>query len=223
MKKYWTLNLVIVLALISLAMNYALGKRKVEVYIVPLKMNVVYIGVDNLIEIISNGCDSSQLVVSVTNGKLQKLKSTKYILELDSTMLGQTTTINVATIIKGKHTLIKSQVYRIKEVPIPHVYMHNFRFDGTVPSELRSQLTSVHVRLQSFDFDCAIRVKSFTFSLNESGVWVDYKTNGPTLTAQMKSKILAAPSGTRIFIHDVVAIMPGNLVRRCPGLNLTLL
>lgn len=208
--------------LIVSAMTSSFGKKKAEVFIHPAKMNVAYIGVENPIGIIAIGCDTSALIVTTSEGKIRNGKNGYYIAEFDSTSLGKTITISVAMKIKGREQFMSSLKLRVKEVPLPQVYVGNFRFDAAVAPELRKEMNGVFLRLQSFDFDCAIRVKSFTFSINEAGTWIDLPANGPNLTQQMKQKINAASPGTRVFIHDVVAIMPGNVIRKCAPLNLTL-
>lgn len=207
---------------ICLSLTGSYKNTEITARIQPVKMNVAYIGVENPIAVYTTGVDPKTVEVTVTEGTIRAIPNGKYVAEFDSTLLGHTVTVTVIRKTRGKEIRIADQILRIKEVPLPQVWVHNYRFDSYVQPEMRKELRAIFLRLESFDFECSTMVKSFTFSVCESGNWIDYYGHGPGFTNEMCSKIYSATPGTRIMIHNVVAIMPGGVVRKCGGINMVL-
>ena len=63
-------------------------------------------------------------------------------------------------------------------------------------------------------------VVSFVLSVSVNGMFVDKKSMGPGLTAEMKTMLGAAKAGNRVFFEQVTVKGPDGTLRKIPGVNI---
>lgn len=182
------------------------------------KMNVFYIGVDNPITISAAGVAPSNLSPSLTGGTMRaNSKAGSYIVNVTA---GTEATLNIGAKLNGSNKSMGSFKFRIKRVPDPVCYVGSLKADGSMTkSELMGQ-AGLFAKMENFDFDLKFSVISFVLSISINGVFVEKKSMGPGITAQMKKMMGGAKPGNRVFFEQVTVKGPDGTLRKIPGVNI---
>ena len=182
------------------------------------KMNVFYIGVDNPITISAAGVAPSSLSPSFTGGTLKSNgKPGSYIVNVSG---GTEATLNIGAKLNGSNKSMGSFKFRIKRVPDPVAYVGSLKADGSMTkSELMGQ-AGVFAKMENFDFDLKFTVVSFVLSISINGVFVEKKSMGPGITAEMRTMMGGAKPGNRVFFEQVTVKGPDGTLRKIPGVNI---
>jgi gliding motility-associated protein GldM len=182
------------------------------------KMNVFYIGVDNPISISAAGVAPSDLQPSLTGGTMTSAgKAGSYIVRVSS---GTEATLNVSAKLKGGSKSMGQFKFRVKRVPDPVAYVGNIKADGMMTKgELQNQ-SGVFAKMENFDFDLKFTVVSFVMSMSVNGVFVEKKSSGPAISADMKSLLAGAKPGNKVFFEQVTVQGPDGTLRKIPGVNI---
>ena len=182
------------------------------------KMNVFYIGVDNPITISAAGVAPSSLSPSFTGGTLKSNgKPGSYIVNVSG---GTEATLNIGAKLNGSNKSMGSFKFRIKRVPDPVCYVGSLKADGSMSkSELLGQ-AGVFAKMENFDFDLKFTVVSFVLSISINGVFVEKKSMGPGITAEMRTMMGGAKPGNRVFFEQVTVKGPDGTLRKIPGVNI---
>ncbi len=182
------------------------------------KMNVFYIGVDNPITISAAGVAPSNLSPSLTGGTMRANgKPGSYIVNVTA---GTEATLNIGAKLNGSNKSMGSFKFRIKRVPDPVAYVGSLKADGSMTkSELMGQ-AGVFAKMENFDFDLKFSVVSFVLSISINGVFVEKKSMGPGITAEMRTMMGGAKPGNRVFFEQVTVKGPDGTLRKIPGVNI---
>jgi gliding motility-associated protein GldM len=182
------------------------------------KMNVFYIGVDNPIQISAAGVAPSDLSPGLTGGTLTSAgKPGSYIVRVSS---GTKATLNVSAKLNGSSKSMGTFEFRVKRVPDPVAYVGNLKGDGQMPKAELVNQSGVFARMENFDFDLKFTVVSFVMSMNINGVFVDKKSSGPGISADMKSMLQGVKPGNKVFFEQVTVQGPDGTLRKIPGVNI---
>jgi gliding motility-associated protein GldM len=157
-----------ILALVPLATILFLGvacvngqnKSNVVTAVEPVKMNVLYIGVDNPIRIAASGYDASELTVTVDNGKITG-KNGEYIVRPEKKGVANVIVANSS----GKE--IQRTAFRVKTFPDPVAGIQTpsgLKTNGTITKKELLEANGIAVILSQFDFDMNFKVESFVLS-----------------------------------------------------------
>ena len=185
------------------------------------KMNVLYIGLDNPMEISVPGYRPQDIRATISGGTLSAGKSAgNYIAKVPDTR-GKVREAKIAVSVKQPDGSFKGvgkpSVFRIKRVPSPTPYFGSKASGDIGPGEIRI-VNFVSVRLQDFPFDLKYKVTKFNFLYQpKKGQSVTYLSNGPGLTSQMKSAISSPQKGDIIIRANVYAVAPGVPNKQLPG------
>jgi len=181
-------------------------------------MNVFYIGVDNPITISAAGVAPSSLSPSFTGGTLKSNgKPGSYIVNVSG---GTEATLNIGAKLNGSNKSMGSFKFRIKRVPDPVCYVGSLKADGSMSkSELLGQ-AGLFAKMENFDFDLKFTVVSFVLSISINGVFVEKKSMGPGITAEMRTMMGGAKPGNRVFFEQVTVKGPDGTLRKIPGVNI---
>jgi gliding motility-associated protein GldM len=184
------------------------------------KMNVLYIGVDNPIEISVPGVDNGQVRPSISNGTLTSAgKKGAYIAKV--TTAGEAVISVSADVGSGKVMPMGSMKYRIKRVPDPVAKIANMR-GGSINKALLGQSAIIPV-LENFDFDLYFVVTSFSMARSGKGRDpVEEKANGNQLTPAMKTIIGATRTGDKIYFEGIKAKGPDGTIRDLGSVSFTI-
>lgn len=175
------------------------------------KMNSIYRGISHNIFITA----TPGAAVSCTNGEiLQGDKGGKFSILAKE---GEESAITV----KAGNGCEQTYNLRLKKIPDPVIYVGTIKGSGQMTkAELFSQ-NGIFARMENFDFDIRFRVVSFVLTMNINGVFVEKKSEGPAITADMKSMITGVRPGGKVLIEQVKVQGPDSLIRNIPGVIIT--
>jgi gliding motility-associated protein GldM len=187
--------------------EYEVGQSSLSVS--PTKMNVLYIGVPNPIDITASGVPAEKLNVSISGGSISKAGAGSYIAQVKAP--GKAV-ISVTASVDGQTKSLGSKEFRVKRVPDPVAKVAGKR-DGTVTKAELAAQAGVKADLENFDFDMKFNVVSFKVSATIKGFSQDATANSAAFTAQQKQIISQVPSGGKVYIEDIKAKGPDGSIR----------
>lgn len=177
----------------------------------PTKMNVLYIGVDNPIQISAAGVAANNLKVSMANGTING-SGGNYIVNVQTP--GETN-INISA--NGKN--YGAFKFRVKTVPDP-IAMLSKRKSGPFPiSEFKIQ-KGPYAEIENFDFYAPFTISSFSlfYHPKNNGEPAQFTTSGTLFSKEMLAVIQKAKPGDYYYIEDIKAVGPDKRSRSLPSL-----
>ena len=184
----------------------AVGQTNVD--IAPIKMNVLYIGVDNPVSIAASGGADDKLTVSIRGGggMLSKIGTGLYIVRVDS--VTDECSINVS--LDGE--LAGSSRFRVRSLPIPVATIggRNSGEDMTVDA-FRAQ-AGVGTYIKDFPFEVYYKVIGFTFTVDDGkGGVKSANCIGALFSSEAKQFIdQYVKPGRTVTINNIRAKDPGG-------------
>jgi gliding motility-associated protein GldM len=191
--------------------EYEVGQSSLSVS--PTKMNVLYIGVPNPIEITASGTPSEKIVASISSGSLVKQGGAgNYVANVKTP--GEVT-ISVRST-EGDGKTLGTRKFRVKKVPDPVAVVGSDKANkrgGNISKAVLSAQAGVKAELENFDFDMKFQVVSFRVSATIKGFAQDAQITGAAFNANAKQIIQQVPSGGKVYIEDIKAKGPDGTTR----------
>lgn len=198
-----------ILGVMLFALSLSMTAYGQHVAIANAKMNVVYIGVENPMEIAVSGYPAEAIRIKVEQGTIQGEKG-KYTWVVTTP---GTATISVVVSENGKEKEVYSMQYRVKRIPDPVAKVGDGSQIMTV-GYIQAQL-GVQAILENFDFDAVCEVESFLMTVvRPQADPVDVKNEGGDFEAAAKRLIAMLEPGSIIYIENIKAKCPGDLAVR---------
>jgi gliding motility-associated protein GldM len=179
-------------------------KSNVVTAVEPVKMNVLYIGVDNPVKIAASGYDASDLTASVNNGNILG-KNGEYIIRPKE----QGTAI-VTISSNGKE--IQRTNFRVKGLPDPVVKVAGLKRGKIAKSKLLKE-NKIVAEMENIDFDLTFEIVEFTLSTAIDGFVKEVKSNSCSITPEQKDLISNAKIGQHIYIQEIKCKGPDGIIR----------
>jgi len=167
-----------------------------SVVISPTKMNVLYRGVDNPLEISVPGVDPSNLIVSGTG---VKKSGNGYIADVTRNRGGELK-ITVSVRDGDKTSNMGSKVFRVKNLPDAAGSIFG-KTDGLMSANLIKK-AKVEAKFNNFDFELPLRVTAFQIIVPPFAP-IDCKGN--TLSSNARAALDKAKPGTPVIIRNIRA------------------
>jgi gliding motility-associated protein GldM len=181
----------------------------------PTKMNVLYIGVDNPMEISVPGFRDDQISAVCAGGSLSRSGKGAWVAKV--TKLG-TTKISVSVKDdKGGSRSMGTKEFRVKRIPDP-VPTIGTKKGGSIPKSILIAQGAVSATLENFDFDLKFNVTEFTISSTIGGFNKSASVKGSRFSPEMIGLINQVQRGKKIYIEDVKAVGPDGTVRNLPAI-----
>jgi hypothetical protein len=177
------------------------GKNAV---VAPVKMNVMYRGMANPIEIAVPGVTSDKITAIVSNGMIKKVASGWEVSP------GDASECVVSVLVDNKK--VSDKKFRIKLVPNP-VAVFAGSYDGTVAKDIAIKTEALDAQLINFDWDLKFTIRSFTFLCSDGKFDYEEKSDGNKLTAKMISLISNCKTGQNIIFKDINSVGPDGRTR----------
>jgi len=175
----------------------------------PTKMNVLYIGVDNPIEISVPGFRDDQISASCSGGSLIKSGKGGWIARVTKT--GK---CNVSVSVKDNKGTTRSmgtKEFRVKRVPDP-VPTCAGQKGGIISKGLLAAQVGPAATLENFDFELKFQVVSFSVSATINNFENDVPCQGGRFTPAQVNLITKVQKGKRVRIENVKAKGPDGRV-----------
>jgi len=181
--------------------EYQVGKPTATIS--ATKMNVLYLGLANPIEVAVPGVASENLQVNFSNGRIEKNGNEYFVYPEKIDGLGKNTTITVNAKMNGEIRPMGSRSYRVKEVPPPLATVGGMN-GGTIRKEDLMAENGVFAELKDFLFDLKFTVTQFDISF--SGTY-DKKTSSKSnkFTDEQKGYFSKLASGSVVYIDNIMA------------------
>ena len=167
----------------------------------PTKMNVVYRGIENPVNISSAGIPQDKLDVRITNGTFER-KGNEFLVTPGS---GRVCEISVFVNEKNMGT----RQLRVKDLPTPAPQLDGILGKNATKNELLASQGILAVMPRDFDFDLRFRVVSFSVFMPDAGGYIIEETsNSAAFTDRQKQIFNRVRSGQRVTFTDIKAVGP---------------
>ena len=175
----------------------------------PTKMNVMYIGVENPLDISVSGFTDDKVSATISQGSLSK--SGKGWVAKVSTA-GEATISVSAKDAEGKAKSMGQSKFRVKRVPDPVAKVAGKK-EGMIPKNLLAAQTGVVADLENFDFDLRFTIKGFTVSATIKGFEQVKASPSNVLTSEQKELINRVDKGQKVYFDEIKAVGPDGSKR----------
>lgn len=202
-------NSIQILGTLILVLSLSVATYAQHAVIANTKMNVVYIGIDNPIEIAISRYSEDDIRVKVGQGTITG-ESGKYNWKVTTP---GTAEIKVFVVENGQEKEIYSTNYRVKRIPNPVAKVGEGNNVMTV-GYLHAQ-TGVQAVLDNFDFDATCEIESFVLTvIRPQSDPVDVINKGGKFSSQAIRLIRILVPGSTVYIENVKCKCPGDQMTR---------
>ena len=182
-------------------------------------MNVVYIGLDNPVQIAVEGYTNNQLAVGCENCTIVKT-SQNYFLKA-------TTTGTCKVIVSYKKRRFRKTdtiFFRVKSVPKPESMFGTLESGNYAAVALLAQNT-IRAVMPNFSFQGITYkvIKCEILFVPKSGNPVAFSVIGNQIPLELKRLIAYSWHGDKILVDDITAIGPGEIDKRLPPIAITIM
>ena len=185
------------------------------------KMNVLYRGIENPIEVSVPGIPQDALTATISTGSLSKKPDGSYVANVKT---GSEAIINVSAEIQGQKKNMGQFKFRLKSVPDPVAkFAGKTAVDNTVKkSELTASL-GVIADLKDFVFDLNYPIRSFDIAVTNGADVKILSSTSNRLTAQQKELLRETRRNQTISVENIKATAPDGTIRKLAGITLRIL
>lgn len=205
--------------------GFVIAQRPVSPVVSATKMNVVYRGIPNPIDVAVPGRTWDELEVSVDSiHTWECLGEGSFVLtpSTDPSVQSVKVHVRIPEAPLGEQTLNPVE-FRIKSVPDPSLYWMGLEAsDQYVSRSTIFSFAPVASRMTGFDFDVKTRVIEFWLGIERHGVFTYFRSDTNRLTEDMKAALVQTQRGDRIWLGNALVSMPDGTERELPPLLLTL-
>jgi gliding motility-associated protein GldM len=189
----------------------------------PTKMNVFYRGVPNPVEISVPGVANNKLRVSISNGhKIKRQSDGTYIVDPGTSTANKEAVISVkGEMADGSISNLGSSIFRVKRIPDPVPFWAGKKpSDRTITKNEVLSFAPLAGKMDNFDFDVKVLVKSFTIRLSKDGTFKELNSPNNRITSDMKDLLNRVKRGDTIYFEDIIVGMPDGTERMVASLKL---
>jgi len=170
------------------------NKQNIVTAVELVRMNVLYVGVDNPIRIAASGYEASQLIAVIDNGVISG-KDGEYIVRPDKP---GTTIITVSS----KDKVIQTTTFRAKIVPDPVAKIGGSK-GGVLDKKFLLEQEKVIVEMENFDFDLKFEIVEFVISTVFNGYWKELKSSSDIITEDQKALLRKIQPGGNVYFNEI--------------------
>ncbi|MFH2140858.1 MAG: GldM family protein [Bacteroidota bacterium] len=176
----------------------------------PTKMNVVYVGVGNPMNIIAADIPADKMHVSISSGTISSTGPYNYIVKPNKS--ANSIIISVSGEIDGVTKSFGSHKFRVKHIPNPTAEIAGMK-GGTINKNLLAAQSGIIAALDNFDFDIMFTIVSYTFSYTDSLYVNSIQMNGNKFSQKIIDVIKKSEKGDKLYFEDIKAKGPDGEVR----------
>ena len=189
----------------------------------PTKMNVFYRGVPNPVEVSVPGVPQDKIDVRIDGGHSIKRQSDgTYVVEPNKSSSVREANITVsAELPDGSKKTLPAKKFRVKRIPDPVAFWTGKKptDKGITKAEILS-FAPVAARMEGFDFDVQVRVKSFTLRISKDGSFSDLPSGNNRITPDQQEALKRVRRGNNLYLEDILVSMPDETERDLPPMKL---
>ena len=201
MKKLTLLKTILLLTLVSFA--YTAKAQKVAVS--ANKMNVLYIGVSNPLDVVVENMNCASFFVTTDNGTIS---GDSCNFKIRVVRRGRAT-IFVNKIVGKDTILIDKKEFRVKRVPAPIAKIGN-RKSGTISKHELIAHGGITAALENFYYEARVHVSNYkVVLLKEQKVIFEKDIEGNIFTKEIKTEIRKLQTGDTVRFENIYYIWSG--------------
>ena len=192
--------------------SYVVGEPNVIVS--PTAMNIMYMGINNPIDVSVPGVSPDKIKIRVVNGSVttEKVKNPKGVnfkgtWAVKPNAIGQNVQVIVTADLNGKPMQYAPYEFRVKAIP-PPIAQFAQRSQGKVPRATAAAQQGVFAILPDFDFDLQYQITGFTILYSDKGADYEESSTNSSLTPKQKDLISRFTRGKNLIIKDIKALGP---------------
>jgi gliding motility-associated protein GldM len=177
-----------------------------------IKMNLLYMGVDNPVSISVPGVADNNLSATISTGTLRRDASGKNWV----VRVSQQGKAIISVAMKSDKTTrsMGSAEFRVKRLPPPNAFISNVDGGPVAKNALIPRMP------EDFEFDLNFVINSFTFISIRGGDVFPLQGKGNLLTEEMKNFIRNSKRGDKIWLENIMAKGPDGSTRRLGTISL---
>lgn len=166
------------------------------------KMNVIYIGVDNPIQVAVSDYAVEDISVEVSNGEIEG-KNGQYTWKVNTPGQAEIT-------VSAKDKVIETVKYRVKRIPDPVALVGN-KSSGALPAAVLKAQPGVSAVLTNFDFDAVCNTTSYVITIvRKNSDPMDVVNEGAKFSARAKALIDTVQAGDIVYFENIRCQCPGD-------------
>lgn len=181
----------------------------------PVMMNVLYIGLDNPLNISVPGVAQSDVSASIAGaGSLSRKADGSYTADVKTP--GPLRVV-VKAKVNGKEMVMGEQQFRVKRVPDPISTVDGVYETGKVNVSRLKAMKGVVPLLKGFEYETKFTVVGFDLSYNskkDATITPPQAVQGPLFDAKCKALLNRAVAGDAIFIDNIIVRGPDGTNRK---------
>ena len=178
--------------------------------IAPTKMNVLYAGIDNPVDIAVSGYNPKDIEVSATNAYVVG-ENGKYIFH--PRLPG-----NVVVKLTSKGETIQKSEFRVKQLPEPYAHFAEKR-GGIITKEVLLNGNLKAEMAPDFDFTVDFVITKFKVYGVLGGFAQEYPSESAELTVHQRAFIEKLQKGDKIYFTDIECVGPDGRTMKLPTLD----
>ena len=191
--------------------------------VAPLKMNVLYIGVDNPVSISSPGIPDENIQSSIDLGVLKRdPKDNNWIIRIDQMPKGVSKAyVSASASVDGKNLPLGRAEFRVKRVPTPTAEIAG-QTDGQIDKNRLLAAGAIIPNMRDFEFEIYYEVTGYTFATILNGDWIPKNVRGNRFTDEINGIIRNGKRQQKFFFENIQAKGPDGTIRSLNPVNLEL-
>lgn len=178
----------------------------------PTMMNVMYIGLNNPLQVSAPGFSQSDITASINNGALTKSVDGSY--NATFTTPGRAK-VTVKAKVNGREMVMGEQEFRIKSIPNPTATLDGVMSPTSVNVPFMKSKRGVVAKVEGFEYDVPFRVLSYVVTFRQKDGNILKKDNeGPGFNATVKSWMNNIQKGEAVFFDEIIVMGPDMKKRK---------
>lgn len=213
-----TIGRMLVLAAFSLSSLNSLAQTNIAV--APIKLNVLYIGVDNPVSVAASASTDEKVTVSLSGCEGTVSKTAAGIYNVRVASVSDNCQLNVY--VDGK--LAGSSAFRVRSLPRPNATIGGLASGAKINAENLRKQPGIAVYVKDFPFEVKYEVLGFTVQLvDDKGNPTSVDCQGAVFSSQVKQNIEQyAKPGDIVTIQNIMVKDPSGKEVKVPALVYTI-
>jgi gliding motility-associated protein GldM len=191
--------------------------------VAPLKMNVLYIGVDNPVAISAPGIPDERIIPSIDQGVLKRdAEGKEWIIRINKMPKGvRKAYVSASAKVDGVDLPLGKAEFRVKRVPTPSAEIAG-QMDGQMDKNRLLAAGAIIPNMRDFEFEIYYEVTGYTFATIINGDWIPKNVRGNRFTDEINGIIRKGKRKQKFFFENIQAKGPDGSIRSLNAVNLEL-
>ena len=191
--------------------------------VAPLKMNVLYIGIDNPVSISAAGIPDEKIRPSIDLGTLKRGPEGKdWIVRINKAPKGvRKAYISATAKILNKELPLGKVEFRVKRVPTPTAQIAG-QSDGQIDKNRLLAAGAIIPNMRDFEFEVYYQVTGYTFGTIINGDYIPKNVKGNRFTKEIVNIIKNGKRKQKFFFDNIRAKGPDGTIRSLNPISLEL-